>query len=144
MNLFVIPTERKSVLQPVLEFHQVLKVEQGEETILVTPQGEAFGYRYNDIQTEYNRIYQLFEQPSIKNLIVDFQQVEFIDSTFIGVCISLAKKAKLSKGQSRLCGINDTVRELLKKSQLIENDRFDFLWSACPTREDAIAELEPA
>lgn len=135
---------RLSVLQSVLEFHQVLKTEQGEHTIVVSPQGEAFGFRYTDIQTEYNRIYQLFEQPEIKNLVVDFSQIEFIDSTFIGVCLSLAKKAKLCKGQSRLCGINENVRELLKKSQLIENDRFDFLWSECPTREDALAELEPS
>ena len=58
---------RLSVLQSVLEFHQVLKTEQGEHTIVVSPQGEAFGFRYTDIQTEYNRIYQLFEQPEIKN-----------------------------------------------------------------------------
>lgn len=127
--------------QPVLEFHQILKAEQGAGTLIVTPQGEAFGFRYADIQTEYNRIYPLFDQPEIRNLVIDFRLLSYVDSTFVGVCISLAKRVAVLKGKTLLCGINDDVRDLLKKAQLIENDKFTFLWSEESDRDAAVRQL---
>jgi anti-anti-sigma factor len=130
-----------SEFESVLEFHQVLRAELGPDTVVVTPQGEASGFRYADIQTEYNRVYQLFEAPAVRFLVVDFSELEYIDSTFIGVCISLAKRTKAKGGRTVLCGIREPVRELLRRGQLIENAKFDFLWSEQPTREDAVRVL---
>lgn len=130
-----------SEFEQVLEFHNVLQTERNDHIVVVTPLGEAFGFRYADIQTEYNRVYQLFEDNALKHLVFDLSQLTYLDSTFIGICLSLAKKSKLNGGRAILAGLSPDVRELLKKAQLIENAQFTFFWTEVDTRATAVAQL---
>ncbi len=125
----------------VLDDHIILKAQHSDDVLVVIPEGDIFGFRYNDLQTEYNRVYPLFDQLNLKNLILDLGQIDFIDSSLIGICISLSKKSRLCGGKSYLCNLSERVREILRSQQLIENDRFEELWKQTTTREEALAAI---
>ncbi len=51
-------------------------------------------------------------------LIVDFSAVGNVSSAFIGRLVMLQRKADLSKGRLRLCGMSPAVREVFKVTNL--------------------------
>ena len=52
------------------------------------------------------------------NLILDFTAVKFLTSSFLGYLIRLSKIVDESKGQLRLCGIEDKIQGIFKITRL--------------------------
>ncbi len=68
-----------------------------------------------------------------RKLLVDFTQTGYIDSSGLGVLVSLSKKIREQGGALRLAGLNDDLRTLFELTKL------DTLFQIADTREQALA-----
>lgn len=59
----------------------------------------------------------LFNKPNTK-LILNLDEIKFIDSSGFGVLLSVMKTASINYGQFKLCSINKEVMDLFKLLQL--------------------------
>ncbi len=58
------------------------------------------------------------------HVVVNFANVEYVSSTFLGRLLAMQKKLKAAEGKLVLCGLNDVVREIFQITKL--EDLFDF------------------
>ena len=65
-------------------------------------------------------------------VLVDFARAGYIDSSGLGVLVSLAKRLRDEGGELRLCNLNDDLRTLFELTKL------DTLFSIADTRERAL------
>lgn len=56
----------------------------------------------------------LFEDQSGLKMVIDFEGVDFVDSTGFGAFLSIMKTASTNKGELRLCNLNPEVHKLFK------------------------------
>ncbi len=68
-----------------------------------------------------------------RKLLVDFSQTGYIDSSGLGVLVSLSKKIREQGGALRLAGLNEDLRTLFELTKL------DTLFQIAETREQALA-----
>lgn len=68
-----------------------------------------------------------------RKLLVDFTKTGYIDSSGLGVLVSLSKKIRDQGGALRLAGLNDDLRTLFELTKL------DTLFQISETREQALA-----
>ncbi len=68
-----------------------------------------------------------------RKLLVDFTQTGYIDSSGLGVLVSLSKKIREQGGALRLAGLNEDLRTLFELTKL------DTLFQIADTREQALA-----
>ncbi len=120
---------------------QVFEFEQAGNVLVVIAHGPFMEFRDNDIRNAYNEAYRLLNEPETKHLLVDFSSLEYFGSTFVGILIRLAKKARANKGEAVLCHLSDNMRDMLKTLMILENAKTDFYWVPYPTREAALAAL---
>lgn len=57
-------------------------------------------------------------EESSKNFVLDLSRVSFIDSTGLGILISLMRQLKDDKGKLRLAGLQDEVRSIFEITRL--------------------------
>jgi len=69
-----------------------------------------------------------------KALIVDFSKIEFIDSSGLGMLVSLLKMMN-GKGDMMLCALNPGIRNMFTLT------RMDRIFRICPDRASALAQL---
>ena len=56
-----------------------------------------------------------------KNLFLcNFSNVEFVDSSGLGILISMIKKVSVNSGQLKICCVNNAIMELLRLSHLLQ------------------------
>lgn len=67
-----------------------------------------------------------------RKFLVDFSQTGYIDSSGLGVLVSLSKKIRESGGQLRLASLNDDLKTLFELTKL------DTLFQIAPTRDGAL------
>jgi anti-anti-sigma factor len=120
---------------------QVFEFEQAGNVLVVIAHGPFMEFRDNDIRNAYNEAYRLLNEPETKHLLVDFSLLEYFGSTFVGILIRLAKKARANKGEAVLCHLSDNMKDMLKTLMILENTKTDFYWVPYPTREAALAAL---
>jgi anti-anti-sigma factor len=123
------------------QVRQVFEFEQQGEILVVMAQGPFMEFRDNDIRNAYNEAYRLLSLPETKHLLVDFSKLDYFGSTFVGILIRLAKKARSNGGQAVLCHLTDNMREMLKTLMLLENTKADCFWVPYPTRTAAMDAL---
>ncbi len=69
-----------------------------------------------------------------KALIIDFSQIEFIDSSGLGMLVSLLKLMN-GRGEMTLCAINPGIHNMFTLT------RMDRIFRICPDRASALAQL---
>lgn len=77
------------------------------------------------------RVLDEFESGTRK-VLVDFSRTGYIDSSGLGVLVSLAKKLRDDGGELRLANLNDDLRTLFELTKL------DTLFPIADTRERAL------
>lgn len=77
------------------------------------------------------RVLDEFESGTRK-VLVDFARTGYIDSSGLGVLVSLAKKLRDDGGELRLANLNDDLRTLFELTKL------DTLFGIAETRERAL------
>ncbi len=70
-----------------------------------------------------------------RKFLIDFTQTGYIDSSGLGVLVSLSKKIREAGGELRLAGLNEDLRTLFELTKL------DTLFNIVASREDALADL---
>lgn len=71
-----------------------------------------------------------------KALIIDFSKIYFIDSSGLGMLVSLLKMMN-GKGDMVLCALNPGIRNMFTLT------RMDRIFRICPDRAAALAQLNP-
>jgi len=111
--------------------------------ILVIMPSESFAHaRDAAIRNAYNEAYRWLSDDSVRHLVFDFSELQWFGSTFVGIMIRLAKKARLGNGEAALCHMSETTLSMLQQLMLLENTKTDFFWRPFDTRADAIEWLE--
>lgn len=120
---------------------QVFEFERSGNILIVVPTGSLMEFRDNEVRNAYNATYRFLSDPEVRHLLIDFSQLEYFASTFVGMLIRLAKKARQDGGEAVLCRLSDNMRKMMKTLMLLENTKTDFFWVPYPSREAAIAAL---
>jgi len=68
-----------------------------------------------------------------KQFVIDFTRTGYIDSSGLGVLVSLSKKIREQGGDLRLAGLNEDLQTLFELTKL------DTLFSIMKTPEEAVA-----
>lgn len=111
---------------------------------MVIPRGSLMEFRDSDIRNAYNDTYRFLDDPAITHLLIDFSRLEYFGSTFVGMLIRLAKKARQGGGEAVLCNLSDSMQQMMKTLMLLENTKTDFFWVPFSSRAAALASLNQA
>ena len=65
-------------------------------------------------------LYPLIDQQAHRRIVLDFQQVQFLSSSMLGVLINMHRKAQAIKGRIVLCGIRPELMRVFKIMKLEE------------------------
>jgi len=120
---------------------QIFEFEQAGDVLILVAHGPFMEFRDSDIRDAYNEAYRRLHEPGTRHLLVDFSKLDYFGSTFVGILIRLAKKARSNKGEATLCHLSDGMSEMLKTLMLLENTKTDFYWVPYPNREAALQAL---
>ncbi|MEZ6132204.1 MAG: STAS domain-containing protein [Planctomycetaceae bacterium] len=120
---------------------QVFEFDRADDVLIVVPTGSLMEFRDADIRNAYNETYRLLSQDDTNHLLVDFSSLTYFGSSFVGMLIRLAKKARQGGGEAVLCNLSDNMRDMMKTMMLLENTKTDFFWVPFNSRSEAIAAL---
>lgn len=119
----------------------VFEYERAGNVLVVVPTGSLIEFRDNDIRDAYNDTYRFISEPETKHLLIDFSKLDYFGSTFIGMLIRLAKKARHAGGEAVLSNLSDNMKGMMKTLMLLENTKTDFFWVPYESREAALKSL---
>lgn len=118
--------------------HVILPYEQLDDTLIITPAGDALTMQEAQLEWEVDHLHKVIEQPGVRHVVIDVGQSPYFGSLLIGSLIVLCRKAQLGGGQSLLCNASDGMRDALDIMKV------DSIIQYCPTREEALATLSAA
>jgi anti-sigma B factor antagonist len=113
----------------------VFKVEREGPILIVLPQGPALQFNHNEVHLETNALYRLLDERGLKNVVVDLQAVDYVDSVIISSILRCLTKTKQKRGKAVFCNASENMTQLLKTIKIGK------LWPSFDTREDAITAL---
>ena len=120
---------------------QVFEFEQVRDVLIVLANGPFMEFRDVDIRNSYNEAYRRLSEPDTRHLLIDFSNLDYFGSTFVGILIRLARKARTNSGEAALCCLSSGMREMLKTLMLLENPNVDFCVVPYATRDEALKAL---
>lgn len=115
--------------------------EQSDAVLIVTPQGRQTQYRDEELRHAYNETYRRLSDEGVTHLLFDFSKMDYFGSTFVGIMIRLARKARQCGGEAVLCSLSGNMQEMMKSLMLLENTKTDFYWASYPDRAAALTAL---
>jgi anti-anti-sigma factor len=113
----------------------VFKVERIDSTLVVLPQGPALQFNNNEVHLETNALYRLLDERELRDVIVDLQSVDYVDSVIISSVLRCLTKTKQRRGKAVFCNASVNMTQLLKTI------RIGKLWPSFDNRDDAIAAI---
>lgn len=120
---------------------QFFEFEQSGNVLIVVAHGPIMEFRDKDIRDAYNEAFRRLDEPDTKHLLIDFSNLDYFGSTFVGILIRLARKARSNTGVAALCCLSGDLREMLKTLMLLENPKVDFSLVPYATRTEALKAL---
>lgn len=114
---------------------RVFGVEKYGKTLVVTPQGDATGFRYTEIHQDTNSVCDLIGREGIGNLIIDLGQVKILGSIIISSIIKIARKINERQGNACFCQASSSMREVIQSMSLTR------LWPYLDTLDEAIGTM---
>lgn len=82
------------------------------------------------------QLYKLVEEHDHRQIILDFERVQYLSSQAIGILLGMQKRlSTLNKGTMVLCGVGARLMELLRITRL------DRVLSIKPSQKEAIRSL---
>lgn len=114
---------------------QVFEFRRQGNVLILTPNGPFLEFRDSDIRNAYNDAYRILSEPEIKHLMVDFSQMDYFGSTFVGILVRLSKKVRSGGGEAYLCHLTDNMKQMMKTLMLLENTKTDCFWRQCDSCE---------
>jgi len=117
------------------DFHRILKVKQSGTTLIVIPEGNGLGFRYNDLHKETSAVRRMLAQSGVADIVIDLGKLNYFGSEFIGALIQLARTTTNSGGRAAICNASDRMR------QVLVNMNLHTLWPYFDTRAEALQSL---
>jgi anti-anti-sigma factor len=114
---------------------KVFRVRRQKNTVIVSPQGEAPGFRTAALETELNRLLRQLDELQPVNLIVDLGGTNYYGSAMIGAIFELRRKVLGGGGRAVLCNASEAMLDVLRVLKL------DREWPYVATRAEAFARL---
>ena len=84
----------------------------------------------------HDKIMTEIEDEKCKNLVLNFEKINYISSAGLRVAIYASKEIKKASGNLLLCSLNDNIRKIFEISGLYK------LFNVKKTLDDALASLE--
>jgi len=81
-------------------------------------------------------IMPIIEQAKVPNIVLSFENVNFLSSAVLGLLIRISKKVYQRNGQLKLCGINAKIFEIFKITRL------DRIFEICEDVDTAVQAIE--
>lgn len=116
--------------------NKVFRLERDGNVLIVVPQGDVSGFRYNDVHQESNVTLQVLDDPSLQHVVIDFTAEQILGSIIISVVIKTCRKAGAKGGKAAFCNASPDMLEVLTTMNLTK------LWSHYPSRAEAIAAVQ--
>lgn len=109
----------------------VFQVQKSDDITIVDVDGQLIVGNRQELK---QKVLEELERGERKFLI-DFTNTGYIDSSGLGVLVSLSKKIREQEGELRLSGLNEDLRTLFELTKL------DTLFIIADTREEALKGL---
>ncbi|MEX0979830.1 MAG: STAS domain-containing protein [Gemmatimonadota bacterium] len=109
----------------------VFQVQKSDDITIVDVDGQLIVGNRQELK---QKVLEELERGERKFLI-DFANTGYIDSSGLGVLVSLSKKIREQEGELRLSGLNEDLRTLFELTKL------DTLFIITDTREEALKGL---
>lgn len=104
------------------------RVSQQNDVTVISVTGQLIVGNRQELKDD---VIKLLESGSRKFLL-DFEDTAYIDSSGLGVLVSLSKKIREKGGEMRLAGLNEDLRTLFELTKL------DTLFYIADTRDEAL------
>ena len=96
--------------------------------IIVSVDGQLIVANRNELK---DKVLKSLEDGESK-FVLDFSSTEYIDSSGLGVLVSVSKKIREAGGELRLAGLNEDLRMLFELTKL------DTLFKICDKTDEAV------
>lgn len=116
--------------------HKVFLADLQGDTMVVTPQGDAAGFREADIAIELKTLLELVTDPRVANLVVDFGRSNYFGSVIIGAVHNLGVKVRSGGGKLGMCDVSEEMLETLRTLKL------DTIWTHYDTVKLALKDFK--
>jgi anti-anti-sigma factor len=117
---------------------KLFRVEQVNETVVVCPQGQGSGFRYQDLHVESNVVRNHLLKTPKCNLVIDLGEMDYCGSEFIGSLVSMLRETRNRGGRALFCTANPHIHKVLENMSLFK------LWPYFATRDEAVQSCAPA
>jgi anti-anti-sigma regulatory factor len=114
------------------EFHKVYLARLEGNTLVVTPRGDAIGFRDSDVANELRTLLGLAGLPGIVNLIVDLGSSNYFGKVMMNNISQLGEQFQKSGGRIALCEVSEQMTEMLRIMRLTDS------WMTFDTRKTAV------
>jgi len=111
---------------------KLFQIEQIGDTVIVSPQGQGLGFRYQDLHVEANAVRGHLLKAGKCNLIMDMVAMDYCGSEFIGSLISMLRETRNRGGKAVFCRANGNMHKVLDNMSLFR------LWPYFATRDAAL------
>jgi anti-anti-sigma regulatory factor len=114
------------------EFHKVFLARLEGKTLVVTPRGDAIGFRDTDVASELKTLLSLAGTPGIVNLIVDLGSSNYFGKLMLMSISELGTRFQETGGRIALCEASLQMSEMLRIMHLSDQ------WMTFDTRKTAV------
>lgn len=115
---------------------QVFAYEIRDNVLIVVPMGAALNFRYQEVHLQTNHLYHLLDDPNVDSVVVDFSQVDYLDTIILSCLLRLLTKVRYGNGRGALCCVSPRMEEVLA------NVKLNSMWPVYPTREQAVQAVQ--
>lgn len=96
-----------------------LKIDQQDDFIIIFPDYKiSGGPEMDEVDKQIDKLIK--ETDSQLKIIIDFQKIEWLNSSGLGILMTNIIKIKNNKGQIKLANVSDRVVNLFKITKLME------------------------
>jgi len=93
----------------------MLNFREEGDWVIISLEGELDMSNANEFK---NELIDEFVSKGKVTIALDLSNLEYIDSSGLGVVVSVHKRCKLNGGRLAICGMNDTLNRLFKLTSL--------------------------
>jgi anti-anti-sigma factor len=117
---------------------KVFQVVQDGDLVVVIPQGAARDFQYRQVHMEANAVLRLVSESKTRNVVVDLEKLDFVDSVMIESILRVLTVARKRGGCAGFCNVSDNLVAVLAAVRLGE------VWQRFGTRAEAVATIRQA
>jgi anti-anti-sigma factor len=111
----------------------MVEVKLEGDTLEVIPNRDLRELDFPQIEAEGEVLLRLVDEPTIRNLVVDFGRTDYFGSTAVGLLAQLGRHVRDRGGHMALCNLSPHEQEILEVTHLAGQ------WPTYRSRAEAVA-----